>query len=96
MDAQTYTCPPRSHLRRPHKPRTPLDAFQSLPEGTRVQLIEDIMVVEPAPVYLHQHVLLKLSRKMAAYVEDHHLGEIVVAPLDVYLNGENVFQPDIL
>lgn len=76
-------------------PRTPMEAFQSLPEGTRMQLIENVLIMEPAPTYLHQDILGELYFKMVTHVKDRRLGKVLVAPLDVYLDAENVFQPDI-
>ncbi|MGH2643277.1 MAG: Uma2 family endonuclease [Chitinophagaceae bacterium] len=79
-----------------HPPRTIAEVFKSLPEGTPAQLIEDNIVMEPSPTYYHQNILMKLGSQLHDYIEKHHLGEVLVAPLDVYLGKKNVFQPDIL
>lgn len=77
-------------------PRTGMEVFKSLPEGTRVQLIENMIVMEPAPAYAHQGIAGKLYREIAGFAEKNKLGEVLHAPFDVYLDQENVFQPDIL
>ncbi len=77
-------------------PRTIREVFQSLPEGTSAQLIENNLVMSPAPLDIHQKVLTRLSSKMYIWVEGQNMGEIRVAPYDVFLDDENVLQPDIL
>lgn len=37
-----------------------------------------------------------LSSGMHQFVKAQDLGEVLAAPMDVYLDNENVFQPDIL
>jgi len=39
---------------------------------------------------------MHLSSEMHQFVNAQDLGEVLVAPMDVYLDEENVFQPDIL
>ena len=79
-----------------HPPRTGLQAIEMMPEGTRCQLINDTIVMSPAPLYEHQ----SLSRDIAFAIHQkalaYHLGEVLSAPFDVYLSSKNVFQPDIL
>lgn len=76
-------------------PRTIAEVFKRLPEGTPAQLIENNIVMEPLPTYYHQSILMRLSSQLYDYIEKHHLGEVLVAPLDVHLGKRNVFQPDI-
>ncbi|TCS83457.1 putative restriction endonuclease [Anseongella ginsenosidimutans] len=81
---------------RPRKfPVSPLELFKSLPEGARAQLIDDVIVMEPAPTYAHQDALGTIFLSMANFVQARHLGKILFAPFDVYLDSKNVFQPDI-
>jgi Uma2 family endonuclease len=79
-----------------HVPRTIAEVFKSLPEGTPAQLIENNIVMEPAPTYYHQDILMEISTQLFNYVKECSLGKVLVAPLDVYLGRRNVFQPDIL
>lgn len=80
--------------RRP--PRMAMDIFKSLPEGTRVQLIEDKIVMEPAPVFLHQDIAADIYIAICLSVKQRDLGKVVFAPVDVYLDRKNAFQPDII
>lgn len=77
-------------------PRTMLELYKSLPEGTNVQLIENNLVMSPAPSDIHQEVIDKVYRRLGNYVEQYDLGKTRVAPYDVYFDEENIFQPDII
>jgi Uma2 family endonuclease len=73
-----------------------LEVFRSLPEGTLVQLIENRLIMSPSPKDLHQKYLLELAAQLLAYVRSKKLGEVRIAPYDVYLDKRNVYQPDLL
>ncbi len=77
-------------------PRTILEVFERLPEGTLCQVINNQLVMSPAPTSKHQQVLREIFRQVDSYVLSHHLGEVFFAPIDVYLDPENVYQPDLI
>jgi Uma2 family endonuclease len=77
-------------------PRTLLEVFQLLPEGTLAQLIQNEIVMSPSPLEVHQLILMNLSSDIHVYVKKKKMGQVRVAPYDVYLNKRNVYQPDIL
>lgn len=77
-------------------PRTLLEVYKSLPEGTHIQLIEDNLVMSPAPLDRHQKTLGILSRLIGNFIDEGNLGEIRFAPYDVYLDAKNAFQPDLV
>ncbi|MBD0277953.1 MAG: Uma2 family endonuclease [Flavisolibacter sp.] len=77
-------------------PQTMMEVFQSLPEGTRVQLINNQLIMSPAPTDPHQKVLDKIYRRLGDYIEEKNLGEKRPTPYDVYLNRRNAYQPDII
>lgn len=77
-------------------PRTMLEVYYSLPEGTRVQLIKNKLIMSPSPYTNHQRILLKLANQLTNYIEKNHAGEVFIAPYDVHLDKENVYQPDII
>ena len=79
-----------------HPPKTMMEVFRGLPEGTLAQLINNQICISPAPSNSHQKVLMKISAKLYDYVEKGRLGEVRVAPFDVFLNERNAFQPDVL
>ncbi len=77
-------------------PRTILEVWESLPEGTLCQVINNTLVMSPAPLDNHQKILGRIFAKVHAIVEENNLGEVRVAPYDVHFNEENIFQPDIV
>lgn len=77
-------------------PRTMTEVYQCLPEGTPVQLIENKLIKSPSPFDVHQKVLIKIVNQIINYIERHHLGEVRIAPYDVYFDSDNIFQPDII
>ncbi len=79
-----------------HPPRTGMDVFKMMPEGTYCQLINDTIVMSPAPLFDHQSLCRDIFRAVDRKVLINKLGEVYFAPMDVYLNNKNVFQPDIL
>ncbi len=76
-------------------PRTMLEAFKSLPEGTLVQLINNQLIMAAAPLDIHQFVLGQIHYELFGIVINNNLGQVRVAPYDVFLSSKNVFQPDI-
>lgn len=77
-------------------PRTILEVFESLPEGTRCEVINNTLVISPSPLDTHQKVLGKIFTKLSLFVEEKNLGELRIAPYDVHFDEENIFQPDIV
>ncbi len=70
--------------------------YLKTPDYERYELIEGDMLMTPSPATRHQRISRKLTVQLSIYVEKYNLGEIFVAPYDVYLNNENVVQPDIM
>jgi len=78
-------------------PRTLMEVYKSLPEGTLVELIENNIYMSPAPLYNHQKTLQKIFVTLDRAVTDKGLGDVLIAPFDVYLDDQsNAFQPDII
>ncbi len=77
-------------------PKTLLEVYKSLPEGTNVQLIENNLVILSPLKDIHQKVLDKIYRRLGNLIEEKVLGETRTAPYDVYLDEFNVYQPDII
>lgn len=70
--------------------------YEKLPEGAPYQLIGGELVREPSPVPYHQIVSKRIELELANFVEDNGLGEVLYAPIDVYLSETEVYQPDIM
>ncbi len=68
--------------------------FFDLPEtNTPAELIDGVLIVSPSPATLHQRSVYKIARVIESLMPD---GEVFIAPLDVYLDNENVPQPDVM
>ncbi len=72
--------------------------YKALPESEtkRYELLGGELVVVPSPTWKHQDVLYRLYFYLKAFVDEHNLGHVVGAPLDVFLSDEDVVQPDVL
>ena len=70
--------------------------YKLLPEGAPYQLIEGELVMTPSPTTFHQIILGNLNEKIRAFVKEKGAGLVLFAPIDIYLDDENVFQPDIV
>jgi Uma2 family endonuclease len=75
-------------------PRTIMEVYKNLPEGTLAELIDNVIYMSPSPVYNHQEVLLEISSQLKEKLK--HSGKVTIAPFDVFLNEtNNAVQPDI-
>jgi len=70
--------------------------YKLLPEGAPYQLIEGELVMVPAPNTFHQAISLNIIKKLSPYVDKKMAGILLYSPVDIYLNEENVYQPDII
>lgn len=50
----------------------------------------------PAPSTYHQDISMKLSVKLAGVVMERNMGKVFHAPIDVYFEETEVYQPDII
>jgi Uma2 family endonuclease len=73
-----------------------LEVWESLPEGTLCQLINNKLVLSPAPKDVHQVILNKINIVISKYLEKTNTGEIRIAPYDVHFSKQNILQPDII
>ena len=78
------------------KKRYTYEDYLKTPEDKRYELIEGELVMTPSPITIHQRISARLEFELRKFVIENDLGEVFYAPYDVYLDDENVFQPDIL
>ncbi len=69
--------------------------YLKLPEGTNAQLIEGEIIEMTSPATPHQKLLVNLCILIGDYVEKMNLGTLLIAPTDVFLNEQNIYQPDL-
>ncbi len=71
--------------------------LQSIPQDrNRYEIIDGDLLVSPAPVPYHQIILGNLYRNLSAWIEQHGLGEILFAPVNVVFSQSTVLEPDLI
>ncbi|GAB4396781.1 MAG: hypothetical protein OHK0053_11690 [Microscillaceae bacterium] len=60
------------------------------------QLIANQLYVMPNPSTLHQKIVVRASRYLDAFVDEHNLGDVYVAPVSVKIDEDNALEPDII
>ncbi len=80
-----------------HPPRTLMEVYDLLPEGTMAELIDNHLYMSPAPIFSHQDVLLEITFLIRQHLNLDRKGKLVIAPFDVKLDAsKNAVQPDIV
>jgi Uma2 family endonuclease len=68
-----------------------------LPEdGLRHEIIDGEHYVNASPVTRHQRVSYRLVLAIGIYLEQHPIGELFFAPLDIIFTRYDVVEPDLL
>jgi Uma2 family endonuclease len=64
----------------------------------RRELVYGVVREPPAPFYDHQHCLTRLTVRLTAHADEHDLGQVCVAPIDVVLDRQRalIAQPDLV
>jgi Uma2 family endonuclease len=62
----------------------------------RLELIEGEIIVTPSPSLMHQIVVHRLDVLLDRAIVEPGLGLVIGAPFDVYLDDQNVPQPDLM
>ncbi len=79
--------------------RITTDDYFRMPETTRpAELVYGFVREPPAPSYGHQTVVGRLFRLLSMHVEERHLGEVCLSPMDVVLDKDAalIVQPDVM
>ncbi|GEA15010.1 restriction endonuclease [Moorella sp. E308F] len=70
--------------------------YARLPEGTPFQLIGGKLIMTPAPDTYHQIILMRMIEKLLFFLAGKDLGILFTAPVDVFLEEKETYQPDII
>jgi Uma2 family endonuclease len=71
--------------------------YEEMPAGPPYyQVIEGDLVMSPSPNIYHQAIAGRIYSMLLQFLEKRPLGEVFVAPLDVFLGEINVYQPDVV
>ena len=79
-----------------NRPKSAVEVFKLLPEGIFCQVIDNVIYMSPAPTFEHQNIVAEIITLIRLYVRKMNLGKCVSLPIDVFLNKNNAFQPDII
>jgi Uma2 family endonuclease len=78
-------------------PRTMMEVYEMLPEGTLAELIDNQIYMSPTPLFKHQKTIQSIFKELDKIVEEKGKGSIIVAPFDIKLDKtQNSVQPDII
>lgn len=77
-------------------PKTMLEVWKTLPEGTLCQLINNKLIMSPAPNIRHQEVVGEIYLAISLLLRKNSLGKVLIAPTEVRFSNQNILQPDIL
>lgn len=70
--------------------------YQHTPDDQRYELLDGELIMAPAPNVGHQRIGTQLGWRLAQFVTERGLGEVLFAPCDVVLSNTDVVQPDLL
>ncbi|MDN5311770.1 MAG: hypothetical protein PWQ68_743 [Thermoanaerobacteraceae bacterium] len=70
--------------------------YAKLPEDAPYQLIGGKLIMTPSPTPSHQYISSRIEKRLIDFVEKSNLGLVFHAPLDVYLEEKETYQPDII
>jgi Uma2 family endonuclease len=71
--------------------------YAALPEGSSYQLIAGQLTMTPAPTPYHQQVAIRLEYLLVDFLLiKQKVAEVLHAPIDVYFDEHEVYQPDII
>ena len=78
-------------------PKTALEVFRLLPEGTLCEVINNVLYMSPTPKYDHQRLIRLFTQKISNYLDNTNIGELIISPFDVYFEELlSAVQPDLL
>lgn len=69
--------------------------YLKTPDDIRYELIGGELLMTPAPVPRHQKISREIEYELMRFVKENNCGQVFYAPCDVYLDEENVVQPDL-
>lgn len=73
-----------------------IEDYATLPEGAPFELINGKLTFMASPNSTHQDISMNLSALLHFHAKKNKLGKVFAAPMDVYFDKTNVYQPDVL
>ena len=73
-----------------------VEMVRALPDdGNRYEVIGGELFVTPAPSWTHQRAVRELLRVLMPYLEQHAVGDPIIAPADVLFGPKDMVEPDL-
>ncbi len=66
------------------------------PAEWRGELVEGELLVTPSPIPYHNYLVATLCHRIREHLGPEQAWRVLPAPTDVFLDDDNVFQPDVL
>ena len=71
--------------------------YMLLDEGAPFQLVENDLIMSPSPSLIHQLILGEFYDAIKAFIkEKKNQGLVVLSPIDIHFDNDNIFQPDLI
>ncbi len=68
-----------------------------MPQGPPYyQVVEGDLIMSPSPETYHQSIAGRIYPIILRFLEGKPIGEVFIAPLDVFLTDVNIYQPDVV
>jgi Uma2 family endonuclease len=78
-------------------PRTMMEVFNMLPEGTLAELIDNRLYMSPTPLFPHQKITKEITKQLDKVIEETGRGTVIISPFDIKFDSSgNAVQPDIV
>src|SRR5439155_1010733 len=65
-------------------------------DGKRREIVDGELFVTPSPLSKHQLIVSIIASAFFLYLDDHPIGRLFMAPLDVIFGEYDVLEPDLL
>jgi len=77
------------------KEKQTYEDYLKTPIGGKYQLIDGEIIEMTSPTPRHQNLVLRLAMILKEHIHKKNLGEVFIAPLDIYLGEHETYQPDV-
>jgi Uma2 family endonuclease len=72
------------------------DDYAVLDDGEHYEIVNGVLYMTPSPSWSHQEIAGEIFAHLRAYIRTAGLGGVFMAPIDVELASNTVFQPDVV
>lgn len=73
------------------------DDYAAIPEdGKRYEIVNGVLYMSPSPSWSHQEIIGEIFAHLRTYLRTTELGGVFMAPIDVELAPNTVFQTDVV